>query len=71
MIGLYGVPMWLLVLVAALVMLGMWKTRDYRAVKWIDGLPVWFCALLALVGLVGVWLLLSAQFGGMVIGVRL
>ena len=71
MVGLYGVPMWLLALVAALVMLGVWKTRDYRTVKRIDGLPVWFCALLVLAALVGMWLLLNAQFGGQVIGVHL
>ena len=71
MVGLYGVPMWLLVLGAALVMVGLWKTRDYRAVKRVDGLPVWFCTLLVLAALVGMWVLLNAQFGGMVIGVRL
>ena len=71
MVGLYGVPMWLLVLVAALVMVGVWETWDYRAVKRVDGLPVWFCALLALVALVGMWVLLNAQFGGQAIGIHL
>lgn len=69
--ALSSVPMWVLVLLLGVVIVGVWFARNARAVKRVDGLPVWFCSVLVLAALVGMWLLLNAQFGGMVIGVRL
>lgn len=68
---MFGVPMWVPVLLLLAVGVGLWYARDAWVAKRIDQLPVWFCWLLVLAALVGMWLLLNAQFGNQVISVRL
>lgn len=63
MVTLSGVPLWVLVLVAALALVALWQVRNERFVKRINRLPVVWCVVLVLAALVGFWLVLGVQYG--------
>jgi uncharacterized membrane protein len=67
-------PVWMWVIAVSMVVGGLWLSRARSARRYekrVRQLPTWFCALLALAALVGMWYLLQAQFGGLVVQVRL
>ena len=68
---MFSPPAWMWVVAVATVVLGLWLSRVPHYEKRVQHLPTWFCGLLALAALVGMWYLLQAQFGGLVVQVRL
>ncbi len=65
------VPLWLWSLSATVVLVGLWLGRSPRYEKTVQRLPLSVCLLLVLGALIGVCLLITVQFGGLVVQVLL